>query len=392
MSGSSENKLSDGKSASSMSDLSATLKNVSQKCTKCNLCIKECEFLRQYGKPGEIADNFDQDKNPDLSMAFKCSLCKLCTAVCPVEIDPSNMFLEMRRFAVAKNDGDLAEHKRILAYERRGISKRYTWYGLPENCDTIFFPGCTLPGTRPHTTLALFEHLRKTIPSMGIVLGCCVNISHDLGRQEFFQTKFQEMRRFLVRHGVRNIIAACPSCHKIFDQYGEGLNIRSVYELLSEGKIKKTIDNHTTVVIHDPCALRFNRGIQDAVRRLVNRIGLETVEMPHSGSKTLCCGEGGSVRHLSPDLSNKWGTDRRAETGSNGVVTYCAGCSNQLAKSMFAIHILDIIFNAKAALSGKARVSKAPMTYLNRIWLKRRLKKLLKTTVNVVTLNEVKGL
>jgi Fe-S oxidoreductase len=392
MSGSSEKKYSYGKFVSSETDLSAELKSISQKCIKCNLCVKECEFLRRYGKPGEIAGSIDLHKNPDLSIAFKCSLCRLCNAVCPVDIDPSKMFLEMRRVSAAQGKGTLGEHKGILAYERRGLSKRYSWYGLPEGCETVFFPGCTLPGTRPATTLAVFKRLRRTMPSLGIVLGCCANISHDLGRQEFFQAKFHEMRRLLIQRGVRNVITACPSCYNIFDQYGEGFNTKSVYEILSEEKIEKTIDNQGAVVIHDPCALRFNTCIQDAVRDLINSIGFETVEMPHSRWNTFCCGEGGSVRHLSPDLSTKWAIARSNETDNKRVVTCCAGCVNHLSKSMSVCHILDLVFNSEATLSGKAKVSKAPMTYLNRIWLKRRLKKMLKAVENVVTLNEVKGL
>jgi Fe-S oxidoreductase len=35
--------------------------------------------------------------------------------------------------------------------------------------------------------------------------------------------------------------------------------------------------------------------------------------MKHSGKKTLCCGEGGSVGFLNPDLSKKWGSLRKTD-------------------------------------------------------------------------------
>jgi Fe-S oxidoreductase len=382
MSTASENNDFNSKSISSETDLSVELKRVSQKCIKCNLCIKECEFLKRYGKPGEIADGFSAGVNDDLSMAFKCSLCRLCTAVCPVDIDPSKMFLEMRRLATAQGKGCGDECKGILAYEKRGISKRYTWYGLPDGCDTVFFPGCTLTGTRPHITSVLFENLRQVVPDLGIVMDCCTNISHDLGRQEFFLSKFHEMRLFLVQEGVRNVIAACPSCFKIFNRYGEGLSVTSVYDLLSDVTPGKTIDDRETVTIHDPCALRFNKDVQAAVRKIINKLGLKVCEMPHSESKTLCCGEGGSVKHISPDLSKKWTSARKQETGDSRVITYCAGCANFLGKGMDSNHILDLVFVNKATLSGKPKISKAPVTYWNRIWLKRRFKKSLKTAVS----------
>jgi Fe-S oxidoreductase len=381
MSGTSKKKFFNCKSISSEMDLSVELKSVSRKCIKCNLCIKECEFLKRYGKPGEIADGYLSGGNGDLSIAFKCSLCRLCTAVCPVDIDPSKMFLEMRRLATAQGKGFDDECKGILAYEMRGVSKRYTLYELPEGCDTIFFPGCTLPGTRPRITMALFEYLRRIIPSIGVVLDCCSNISHDLGRQEFFEIQFKEIRRFLADSGIKNVITACPSCYKIFSQYGKDLAVGSVYEFLSGYISPVNAGKSKAAAIHDPCALRFNKDIHDTVRNLVSQIGFVLEEMPHSGSKTLCCGEGGSMKHLSPDLSSQWVAARGAETGGSLVVTYCAGCSNQLGKSMSTIHILDLIFDPKSASSGKAKISKAPITYWNRMWLKRRFKKIIKNTV-----------
>ena len=76
----------------------------------------------------------------------------------------------------------LPEHAGMLAFERRGTSKRYTYYAIPAGCDTVFFPGCNLPGSRPDKTFKLYEHLKKSIPTLGIVLDCCMKISHDLGR------------------------------------------------------------------------------------------------------------------------------------------------------------------------------------------------------------------
>jgi Fe-S oxidoreductase len=273
-------------------------------------------------------------------------------------------------------------YKGILAYERRGISKRYSWYGLPEDCDTVFFPGCTLPGIRPQRTLALFEYMQRKIPSLGIVLDCCTKISHDLGRQEFFLSTFNTMRQFLVQNGVKNVIVACPSCYKIFEQYGEGLCVKSVYELLADDNPEGVVDIPETVTVHDPCAMRFNNNVQDSVRKIITGLGLTAIEMPHSRSKTLCCGEGGSVKYLSPELAKKWTSARKQETENRRVITYCAGCVNYLGKTMPASHVLDLFFDAKATLSNNIKVSKSPMTYWNRLCLKRRLKKTFKTAVS----------
>jgi heterodisulfide reductase subunit C len=107
-------------------DVSDNLKEqilvISGKCIKCKLCQKECAFLRKYGKPKDIADSYDPNDRVYQGMPFECSLCQLCAAVCPVEINPARMFLEMRRHMVKNGNVDFPEHKGILAYEKRGTS------------------------------------------------------------------------------------------------------------------------------------------------------------------------------------------------------------------------------------------------------------------------------
>ena len=140
-------------------------------------------------------------------------------------LNPADMFLEMRRKAVDEEAAPFPEHKTMLAYEKRGTSKRYSWYSLPENCDTVLFPGCTLTGTRPDTTMDLYEHLKKDNPCLGIVLDCCCKPSHDLGRQEFFIEMLSDMKSYLIAHGIKTIMTACPNCYKVFNQYGTPLQV-----------------------------------------------------------------------------------------------------------------------------------------------------------------------
>jgi hypothetical protein len=86
--------------------------------------------------------------------------------------------------------------------ERHCGSKTYSYYGLPEGWDTVFFPGCSLSGTRSDKVIRVFEELKKTISTLGIVLDCCAKPSHDLSRVEYFNAMFQEMKEYLIDHGV----------------------------------------------------------------------------------------------------------------------------------------------------------------------------------------------
>jgi len=355
--------------------LQKELKTISEKCTSCDLCQRECSFLRKYGKPGQIANTYHFLAKAHPSMPFECSLCQLCAAVCSAEINPANMFSEMRRESIRQKKGDYHEHSALFRYERRGTSPRYSWYALPRDCDTIFFPGCTLTGTRPDKTIKLYEHIRKSIPALGIVLDCCTKPSHNLGRETYFTEMFQEMKRFLSKNRVRNVIAACPNCYTVFSRYGGEISAKTAYEVMAENGLPDSEQVSGTVTIHDPCILRFEKSVHSAVRSLIRRKGLTVEEMPHHGKKAICCGEGGAVAYVSSEFADKWRSLRKEEAEDRRIIAYCAGCANFLSPATRVSHIADILFEPKSALAGKVKVSKPPFTYLNRLLLKRQIRK-----------------
>ncbi|KAF0187928.1 MAG: hypothetical protein FD168_2164 [Desulfobulbaceae bacterium] len=356
-----------------VSPLSEHLVWMVEKCTACGICQKECAFLRKYGQPKEIAQSYDP--NLDSGMAFECSLCKLCTEVCPFKLDPAAMFLEMRRDAVRQGKGDFPQHRAIRNYEKQGFSSLFSYYGLPHGCDTVFFPGCGLPGTRPDKVIKLFTHLQKSIPALGIVLDCCTKPSHDLGDQIFFKTMFFELKNYLLEKGVTKIIVACPNCYKVFRQYGGELTVTTAYEALLQTDLPATGLISGTVTVHDPCAIRFEESIHDAARDLLSRKGLQVEEMKHHRRQTICCGEGGSVGFLAPELSQEWSGIRKIEADGRTTLTYCSGCANYLNPVTPTFHLLDLFFEPEATITGKAKVSRSPFTYLNRLKLKRYFRK-----------------
>ena len=367
------------------SPLKDQIARISENCIQCPKCAKECAFLKQNGSPGFIATNFDPDDTAWLTLAFDCSLCGLCSAICPVKLSPVDMFLEMRREAVDRGIAPLPGHKGIMAYEQRGISKKYSWYSLPDGCDTILFPGCTFAGTRMDTTITLYEHLRQIMPNLGIVLDCCCKPSHDLGRNDFFRAMFTELRNYLLARGVKTVIVICPNCYKVFKTNGDPITVTTAYELLAsnEASHNKCVDSETQnlstdfseIAIHDPCVLRDEKPVQDAVRKLAANAGFEIKEMCHSREKTICCGEGGSVGHINSELSNGWGILRKNEAKDHRLLTYCAGCAGFLNRKTPTDHILDAVYYPDDVAVGKRKAAKAPMTYFNRIRLKRYLQK-----------------
>ncbi|MCI5115457.1 MAG: (Fe-S)-binding protein [Candidatus Electrothrix sp. AW1] len=355
----------------------------SANCIECGLCCKQCTFLQQYGTPKHIADRFDPTSSKDLNMPFECSLCGLCRAICPAKINPAAMFLEMRREAVLQGKQLWHDYSRLLSYEKRGVSKRYSYYALPANCDTVFFPGCALSGTRHDKVKDIYEHLQNTIPQLGIVLDCCTKPSHDLGREHFFHSMFYEMQEFLQLHNVKNILVACPSCYQVFQEYGAGLQVKTIYEHLAATVLPlSTLHATVTVTVHDPCTTRDEPQIHAAIRQLIRCKSLTIHEMNSCKTQTLCCGEGGAVGCVRSDYSASWGIQRKKAAGNYRIITYCAGCAHLLGNLHPTSHIIDLFFDPQSALAGKTKVAKAPWTYLYRLFLKRYFKKSINAAVS----------
>jgi Fe-S oxidoreductase len=356
------------------------LRDILERCTECGACTKACAFLSHYGTPKAIATGFDfSSPRRHQAIAYECSLCSLCSAVCPEKIDPFRLFLELRRQYVEAGHFDESAYGSVLGYEKRGTSPLFSWYGLPEGCDTVFFPGCSLSGTRPQVTLRLFRDLQKVVPGLGIVLDCCTKPSHDLGREAHFDSVFGEMIGYLSGQGVKKVLVACPNCFKIFQHHGNGISVRTVYEFIhANGCTAPSRNGGREVSVHDPCALRNETTVHQAVRGLLSDMGLKITEMKHRGRRTVCCGEGGMVGFVKPEFAKAWGAMRQREAVGRPIVAYCAGCTGFLNQVAPTIHIADLLYRPEAALNGNLKVARAPFTYLNRILLKRRLKKELK--------------
>ena len=365
-----------GPPGDTLPSLSPYLKEIRERCTECGACTKACAFLSHYGSPKAIATRFDFSLPRHQAIAYECSLCSLCNAVCPEKLDPCLLFLEIRSQYVDRGYFEESAYGTILRYEKRGTSPLFSWYGLPAGCDTVFFPGCSLPGTRPEVTLRMFRDLQNAVPALGIVLDCCAKPSHDLGRQAHFESVFGEMTGYLSDQGVKRVLVACPNCFKIFQHHGNGIAVQTVYEFIhANGFSAGSKNGGRKVGVHDPCALRNEAPVQKAVRGLLAEMGLKVIELKHHGRRTVCCGEGGMVGSVKPEFAKAWGAVRKREAEGRPMVAYCAGCTGFLNRMSPTIHIADLLYRPEAALNEKLNLARAPFTYWNRLMLKRRLRR-----------------
>lgn len=349
------------------------VQSIAQDCLRCKKCVRECDFLQSHSTPGVLAAGHLAGKAETLEIAYFCSLCGLCTELCPQSLPVAQMFLDLRRQAVEIEGMAFREHNVLRRYEAIGNSRLFIYYHLPAGCDTVFFPGCALPGIRRKETWQLFERLQDDIPALGLVLDCCNKPSHDLGYQDQFVQKFRQKVQRLDDAGVKTIVTSCPSCYQIFRQYSN-FEVLTVFTLLVQPTSEETILStlFPPITIHDPCTIRFEDDVQQAVRGLIQQKGGQIKEMDHSCRRTLCCGEGGGTKFLSTEKSGNWGGRRFTETGDMKMVTYCAGCTRSFALAR-PIHLVDLLFAPVGKLFREKKMVPAPFTYLNRLLLKIKL-------------------
>lgn len=352
----------------------AAMHLVADECVRCGSCVQECGFLQCHGTPGQIAKEHLSGSKAHFNTAFSCSLCHLCTQICPKRLPIAEMFLAIRRKAVLNGRGRFKEHRRVLGYEKLGNSAPFTGYLLPANCTTVFFPGCSLPGIRPEQTYQLFLLLQENIADLGIVFDCCNKPSHDLGFHRRFEKRFQPKLERLRSQGITKVIIGCPSCFQIFQQFGKGLEVTTAYTHLV-GHIQQ-IDTGCDIkyTIHDACTVRFEPEIQQAVREIVRARGIKISEMAHNREATLCCGEGGSACCIGGGSSSDWKGKRLVEANGLPLLTFCAGCTLSL-NSGTTSHLVDLLFAPPDKMLSPSKPICSLLIFFNRLLLKRKIAK-----------------
>ena len=355
--------------SSPTADLHALARTIAEGCTECRACQFRCGFLHECGTPKAMADLL-LTTGKGRARAFECSLCGLCSTICPARLPLTEFFLAMRRAAMDTGRISLVPYRPLLNYELIGASRLFSLFQLPRGGDTVFFPGCTFPGTHPATARALLAHLRAHVPDLGLVMSCCFKPSHDLGRKDFFEIHFGTLRKKMRSMGVTTVLTACPNCFKVFSEYGEGLTVRTVYDVLAEHPVTGDARVRGAAIMHTPCPYRGQDRLQGILREMATETGLDVEKTRQDGALSPCCGEGGAVGMLRPDLAAGWSEKTAAMATGRIVVTSCAGCVKFLSKHARAAHLLDLVFYPAGTMAKTLRRPKGVLAYLHRLLFK----------------------
>ncbi|MFC1907089.1 (Fe-S)-binding protein [Chloroflexota bacterium] len=323
-------------------------------CMQCSTCTTVCPVR-------EVDKKFDPKKiiraillgkreyfteNPKIP--YSCNLCELCEKVCPQGINVGQICLAIREQLVDAGQGPLPPHKMITDEEERMFDHSYT-LALPDpntpDTKRAFFPGCNLPGYSPSMALAIYEHLQEQLPGTGLILRCCGAPYHGLGMHHDFNDKFDELGSQMKQIGATELIVPCPDCFRALKRANPDFELKSLWEVLVEIGIPEVPPNESqTFSLHDSCTSRWEPKIRDSAREVIKMTGNQLEELTYSGELTRCCGMGGLTAPV--DLMRVFGLGQlRVSETQHDMLTFCAGCRENLSMHKPTLHILDLIFN-----------------------------------------------
>ena len=369
-------------------------------CVKCSSCVEVCpvyaqtqklestmgglfanlkSFIRKaYGLPGMF---FGPAKTKDVLREYSehpylCTLCGRCTAVCPAFIHTKDLRIAMRGFMVER--GEYPPVVDRLAEMLKGVHNiigepnedRSMWVQalteVPkdmfqrEKAKVVYFVGCVasyFPMTKriPQSFVQILDKAEVDFTILGGEEWCCGFPLIAAGMKKDAETLIQHNFEKVKEKGAERIVFACPSCYRTWmDHCKTDIEIfhstQFIKKLIEEGKIgfkEKT----TKVTYHDPCDLGRGSGVYEVPREILRSIpGVELVEMKGNREQCVCCGGGGNLEMVNPDLSARLAQAKIEEikaTGADMVITACQQCIRTIQttarRKKIPMIVLDIV-------------------------------------------------
>jgi heterodisulfide reductase subunit D len=349
-------------------------------CTRCGECLNYCpvyaqrgeedidprgkiqafkSFVRsQYGLWAKIfgPKELDEEKLKKFSeMVYRCTLCGECSVSCPVSIDAKNLWLALRETlvemghspkAAERLKGNLLEVHNISGDENE---ERVDWLEfldeLPdhgyqkERAQVAYFVGCVasyfpLVQKIPQAFVEILDMAGVDFTLLGGEEWCCGFPLIGAGMKKEAEALIQHNVEMMKRKGVERAVFACPSCyHTWMEEYDADIEIfhstQFIKELIEEGKITFK-ERKIKVTYHDPCDLGRASGVYEPPREILRAIpGVDLVEMEANKEGCKCCGGGGNLEMVDPELSAALAQEKIREiqaTGAETVITSCQQC------------------------------------------------------------------
>ena len=375
-------------------------------CIQCGYCNAVCptyeEFKWESASPrgkiyflkrflslnilGKLFKN-EEYKKGFVKSLYICAGCGACNKICPVSIELSHRWEELKEWLVIEGYAPLEGHKPLRERVKtvrnpynEPIPKRNDWVPsgikLSPQPEILYFVGCTESYRRQEIAQATANILKIAdvdFTILGSFEQCCgspllrTGLS-DIVKEELMPQNVDNIEKL----GVSEIVTACSGCFQtLTNDYPRELGplpfkvlhiSQYVERLLNEGRLEFKGKVENKVTYHDPCHLGRHVGVFEEPRRLLSRIpGIDFVEMRRIKMKSQCCGAGGGFKIAFNEKATTIGSKRVAEamqTEADFIITCCPFCKTNLLhggeiieNGLKTYDLMEVIL--KALLNGK---------------------------------------
>jgi Fe-S oxidoreductase len=167
---------------------------------------------------------------------------------------------------------------------------------------------------------------------------CCGYIAEATGFGKEFEALQERFRKTYGQMDAPEILTLCPTCTATLkEKYGLPVRhaIVAVAERLRETRGRaKSLGFRATY--HDPCHLGRMSGIFEEPREILRQLDIQLVEMERNRYFSTCCGGGGGVNAVDPDLSVEIAKNRvrdAIDVGVDIITTVCPTCEPTLLRA-----------------------------------------------------------
>jgi heterodisulfide reductase subunit D len=314
---------------------------------------------------------------------YSCTDCQSCRVSCPGGVHTDEIFGAARQL-LAQNDhlpptlGALEERVRAShnisgepAESRLLWTENLEWKpeGLvgKESAEVVLFTGC-VSALYPmaygilQDLVDILHAAEVDFTTLGGDEWCCGYplLSAGLPVSDLVEHNLKAIKAL----GAQTLITTCPSCYHMWRHHYEPdfIQVKHSTEYLADlveaGRVPvQRLDKRVTY--HDPCDLGRKSEVYDAPRRIIQAIpGVELVEMEDHRENAMCCGGGGNLESLDPELSRAVARLRLQQAqavGAEAIVSACQQCERTLAmaarREKVRIRVLDVVQLLRMALA-----------------------------------------
>jgi heterodisulfide reductase subunit B len=189
-----------------------------------------------------------------------------------------------------------------------------------------------------------YDFLLNNFPSTALLLGCCGAPADWAGEAPSHKEVLKKIRSAWSNLGNPAIVFACATCNLMFRKHLPEMKGIFIYDLIARSAAIPSIHGNKTASVFDPCAARYEDGLQETIRSIATRAGFRLEPLPMEGRLAECCSYGGQVSVAHPPYA-EYTVKKVINRNTNPYITYCSNCRDTFARAgKETMHILDLVF------------------------------------------------